>query len=264
MQIMENTYIDRKLNMDVDEVYDDYAKEVFGRPGYPKRAELKAVILHEFLSPHTKGISSIADVGGCFGYCINKLSSLYKNKNNLNIKDETVYELGQEYLVRGPGIFPQINFLHASKMGNKKYDLVLLCDVLEHVVDYEEFLSQIKKITNSYVLVWSPLELTAFRRILIRLKLLPKIKWGPEHPEKHVNFWGEKEVLDILKNHFEILKVGYHTGRDMAGDYAKEVKALDKPAIVKFFSKFTKFIPDYLYIKLIGGNIIILCKSKPL
>lgn len=256
----KNFYIDSRQDFDVDKAYDEYAKEVLARKGYPLRAEHKAEILYDFASPVMTKISTISDIGGCYGYCLNHFQQLYKKKKGAETSG-SVYELGQEYLVKGPELFPKIRFIHSDKLGFEKYDLVLACDVLEHVVEYDKFIKKIKNISKKYVLVWSPLELTLFRKILIRLRLLPKIKWGRQHPEKHVNFWGEKETRDMLKRHFKILKIEFVTGREMAEGYGREVVAPKKSPLVKIFYPLVKYIPDYFYIKLIGGNMIILCEK---
>lgn len=255
----QNIYISDKKSFDLNKTYDEYAKEVLSRKGYPLRAAYKAWILYKFSLPIIKKISSIADVGGCYGYCLARFQKLYERKYQTKITS-IVYELGEEYLKTGPKIFSDIEFVHSDKMGDKKYDLVLLCDVLEHVVDYDEFLEKIKNISKKYILLWQPAELTLFRKILIRLKLLPKIKWGQENPEHHVNFWNKKEILNILNDHFKILKIGYVTGREGAGGYSREVLPSEKSALVKIFYPLVKYIPDYLYIKLIGGSFIILCE----
>lgn len=256
---LKSIYISKKGNIDINKIYDDYAKEVLNRKGYPLRAVYKAGLLYEFSLPVIQKISSIADIGGCYGYCLAQFQKLYEQKEQTKIKS-AVYEIGKEYLIRGPKIFPQIDFIHSDKLGDEKYGLVLLCDVLEHVIDYDEFLDEIRNISQEYVLVWSPIELTPLRKILIRLKLMPKIKWGEEHPEKHVNFWDVKETMNILNDHFKILKIGYATGKHMTEKDGREIPSSKRSILKKIFYSSMKYVPDYFYIKLIGGHLMILCE----
>lgn len=258
---VENIYVSKKTKMDLDKIYNKYAKEILARKGYPLRAVYKARILYEFSASIIKNISSIADVGGCYGYCLSQFQKLCTQRKQTKIVS-TVYEMGKKYLETGPKIFPDINFIHSDKMGDKKYDLILLCDVLEHVIDYEDFLNKVGKISKKYILIWSPLELTFLRKILIRSRLFPKIEYGERHPDKHVNFWNAKETINIISNYFNILKIGYETQKNMTEKDGKEALTPRTPVFKRMFFLLMKYFPDYFYINSIGGHIIILCEVK--
>ena len=103
--------------MNFQEFYNEYAKDVLKRKGYPLRAKYKANILFEFSREMIgENISSIADIGGCYGYCVAEFQTLYESKYSCEV-NSTVYELGEDFINIGSTLFPNIRFLHSDKIG---------------------------------------------------------------------------------------------------------------------------------------------------
>lgn len=260
--------------MNFQEYYNKYAKDVLKRNGYPLRAKYKAKILFEFSSERLgKNISSIADVGGCYGYCLAKFQNLYEysvrpmgsttpESAHFCKCHSIVYELGEDFINIGPTLFPNIRFFHSSKIGQKEFDLVLLCDVLEHIEDYDEFLSKVNTISKKFVLIWSPIEMSLIRKLAIFLKLEPRMKSGIDHKEGHINFWGVKDTMKLVEKHFKILKIGYQSHRSMTENDGLEHQERVEPAPIAIFKKVIKYLgkclPENLYVRLVGGHLMIL------
>jgi hypothetical protein len=244
--------------MQLKEFYDLYAKDVFQRPGHPLRAKYKARRLFRFVCGSIGPPAKIADFGGCYGYCVAEFKKLYEDKYAYR-PDAVVYELGADYLKIGPQLFPDINFMHSDRVGCQKYDLVLLCDVVEHVADFDAFLNRIRSCAN-LVLIWAPIEMSLLRKIAIFLKLHPNFKCGFKHKEGHVNFWGVNKTLKIISKYFKIIKVGYDSHRLMGPeDGLDNVSSGPLKAAVKWLAR---GLSEPLYVKLLGGHLMILAQSR--
>lgn len=245
--------------MNYQDYYNDYARDVWKRKGYPARARYKARILFRFSSEMIGGdIHSIADIGGCYGYCLDEFRNIYQRKYS-NRCSAIVYELGKDYIEIGPTLFPDIKFLHSDNIGDEEFDLVLLCDVLEHVENYDDFLS--RSSVGKYVLIWSPIEMGFLRRLAIFLRLVPIMKKGVDNLEGHVNFWGVRETIQIVSRHFRILGVGYESHRSMTEKDGIEQKTTTRTlweSIKSFIKRLVKWLPERFYVTLVGGHLMIL------
>lgn len=83
------------------------------------------------------------------------------------------------------------------------FDLVMACEVLEHVARPHEALAEIERVTNSYVLVSVPWE--PIWRLLNLLRGSYITRWG--NTPGHVNHWSRQGFIRLLERHLTILEV---------------------------------------------------------
>ena len=97
---------------------------------------------------------NILDYGGDDGYIINKLEKKLRKENN-----EYIYEIYD----------PQKN----SKINKKKYDIVIISHVLEHISNLNQFFSQLSKYihNNTLLIIEVPDERSILFKILIRKRI---------------------------------------------------------------------------------------------
>ena len=111
-----------------------------------------------------------------------------------------------EYNTVGLDVSPTVDFL-LEKYPNKKWynikdfekleldsEIVICADVIEHVLNPEELLNNIKKIKNiKYLFVSTP-----------DRNLLPKAKYGPPINQTHIREWSFEEFNKYISKHFFI------------------------------------------------------------
>ena len=82
-------------------------------------------------------------------------------------------------------------------------ELVVCCEVLEHLENPEEALRNIQKIANKYFIVSVPRE--PIWRILnmMRAKYLPNLGNTPGH----IQHWSKKEIVKLIGRYFDVVEV---------------------------------------------------------
>lgn len=83
------------------------------------------------------------------------------------------------------------------------FDLVVACEVLEHVAQPHEALTEIARVSNSYVLVSVPWE--PIWRVLNLLRRSYLTRWG--NTPGHINHWSRQGFIRLLEPHLTILKI---------------------------------------------------------
>lgn len=83
------------------------------------------------------------------------------------------------------------------------FDLVVACEILEHVVRPHEALAEIERVTNSYVLVSVPRE--PIWRLLNLLRGTYISRWG--NTPGHINHWSCQEFIRLLESHLTVLRI---------------------------------------------------------
>lgn len=86
---------------------------------------------------------------------------------------------------------------------SKSFDLVLACEVLEHVSDPELVLSEMQRVSRGFCLITVPNE--PLWRILNVLRAQYLRSWG--NTPGHIQHWSAKGITRLVSKYFRILKV---------------------------------------------------------
>jgi len=144
--------------------------------------------------------TNILDVGCGEGYEINQIYYL----KNCPI---TGLDIGEKEIEQAKLDYPHINFIQGSSYDlpfeDNSYDLVVSCEMLEHLDHPEQALKEIKRVSNGYVLFSVP------REPLWRILNIARGKYLSElgNTPGHVGHWGSGSFVKFIGKHFEILDV---------------------------------------------------------
>lgn len=83
------------------------------------------------------------------------------------------------------------------------FDLVICCEVLEHLEKPEGVLSELSRVSKKYLLLSVPNEPSFSISSLFSGQYISRLG---KHPE-HVNFWSRKDFVYLVKKYFSIIKV---------------------------------------------------------
>ena len=78
---------------------------------------------------------------------------------------------------------------------SNKFDLVMCCEVLEHLEDFEKALAELKRVSKKYILISIPHQPWFSLMNLARGKNLRNFGDDPDH----INKWSKRKFLNILK-----------------------------------------------------------------
>lgn len=202
----KSAMIDKSFNP--AEYYASYPQRVILRPGYPARAQYKSTLMWSLYGKQILGelgeIKTYADVGGCFGFGANSMA-FQINKCQGYYPKTAVFEISRDFVTLGKQMFPYIDFIEGEfdKWNGepRKFDLVTLFDVVEHITNPGDFLRALSLRTD-FALLNTPLETSGEW-----LGSRPPAKQGEDHPDGHVNFFDCKTYEKLLEDSgFQIMK----------------------------------------------------------
>ena len=179
---------------------------------YQKRCKRQKFFIEENINDKIK---SIIDIGASSGYNL----SLYSGIERMGIEPSKINcDLAKEnYDVdMFNGMF--LEFLEEKK--KKKYDLVFLSHVLEHVVDPFKFISDCSKINNKFIFIEVP---------LFDLKFINE-PFG-FFCEEHVNYFTYESLINLMSN------VGYSLINSQIQIENKSTLPAGFPSICLLFEK---------------------------
>ncbi|MDV6340810.1 class I SAM-dependent methyltransferase [Nitrosomonas sp. Is24] len=188
--------------------YSSYPSKVIARPGYPARAQYKSTLLWNLYGKQILDaigeIKTYADIGGCFGFGANALAYQIAREQEC-CPDTKVFETSPDFSKAGKILFPNIDFVNEdfTKWDGdlKRFDLVSLFDVIEHIPDPEPFLKAVSARTN-FALLKTPMETTGEWRG----SRMPQLQ-GALYEDGHVNFFDPSPYMQLLKRSgFEIVE----------------------------------------------------------
>lgn len=130
-----------------------------------------------------KDFQTVLDVGCGSAF------KLIKNFNDVSFIGVDVEETIQKLKIK----YPQ--YIWSTTLENiNNIDLVICSDVIEHIVDPDDFIANIKKI-NSKLMIFSTPE----------RDLLKSGHSGPPKNLCHIREWNFKEFFEYMQSHFEVL-----------------------------------------------------------
>ncbi len=169
---------------------------------------------------------SVLDVGCFTGVFLEMLKKIGYQVSGLELQKEAV-EIAQRKL---PNKVFQADILKTKL--SKKYDIVTLLGLVEHVTDPNLLISKCEKVLNpnGIVFIQTP------ESSSIPAKLL-KQYWPPYAPIEHVHLFSRKSLVMLLENHgFEIIHSSSHIKKlpisyvyQMLGNFGPEFKKILSP-----------------------------------
>jgi len=158
-----------------------------------------------------------------------------KNRNIINDKERSLFLI-------------KIDAEKGLPFEENVLDYVLLCDILEHVIDPIKLLIYSKKIGRKLV-VKIPIENALLPKLALKLN---NIKYGVEHPSGHLFCWNYKQIMQIINK--ANLKVSKYKLRCF-DYYTSKKKNPIKFLVVNFFSFLDLiFKTNKISLFFIGGN----------
>lgn len=154
----------------------------------------------ELLNPAKNDIASITEVGCGEGYLTNYLNSLNITKNIQGCDfSAQIIEIANKNTSNPSIRFYTKDIYEIDK--KEQADLIVCCEVLEHLKDPEKVLKKIKQVTNKYCLFSVPNEPVWRILNLCRGKYIRNFGNTPGH----TNHWSSSSFLKLISNYFDII-----------------------------------------------------------
>lgn len=223
-------------------------------------------LVDKFVLQVNKTEINMLDVGGGAGLILKAVAEYIEERYKIKVN--------KYFLDLSPGMLNvqkqnNVDFVEAfnetisqTSISNKKIDLVLMIDILEHVPDDIAALKELARISN-YVIFKVPLEnslLGEFQKILkgnVDMKKLSEEKYG------HVNFYSYFQLMRKIKTYLGEIKLLYpanvydHMRKSMC--YNK-IMSLKYKLLCMTVARFIKIMPSQIYLNMFGDFAIILVR----
>lgn len=169
---------------------------------------------------------SLIEIGSGSGLFLKYLISNYK-KNNFDI---TSFEINKASLKYLKNISPKIKIIigdisNKTSFSDKKFDLCIAIDVIEHIPDIQKALQEIKRVSK-YAIFKIPIE-KSFGTILINLLTLGQYRKNAINTIGHINWFSDQGLRLLLKNHF--YKMEYLAYTNLGSYQYQKYESLKKP-----------------------------------
>ena len=209
-------------------------------------APWKAAMIKELLIKNEIVFHSMVEVGCGTGGVIQFLAQSYPDKifTGYDISPQSITIAQQKVTAQTNLIFLNTDYL---KENNKKADVLLVADVIEHVSDYYGFLNTLKSKSGQFVF-HIPLDLSC------RTILKPHILLQQRNDVGHIHYFTEEHVWWILKD-------CNYTIKDW--QYTKHYIDLKKPeglkqAVKKMLRAFSFAVAPKWSVKMWGGYSLLI------
>ncbi|MHB0924758.1 MAG: class I SAM-dependent methyltransferase [Bellilinea sp.] len=176
-------------------------------PKYTSKSFVNRVLLNNFYRcvenslGHLNSNDRVLEVGCGVG------ESSLRIKNMLSDQLFEISDYDERYIQKFSEINFPIPFRQESVMAldrdDKSFDMVILLEVLEHLDDYNQALSELFRVSNNYVLISTPNE--PLWRILNLLRGMYWSDFGNTYG--HVNHWSTRGLVNLITQYGEIVKV---------------------------------------------------------
>ncbi|MBL4574931.1 MAG: hypothetical protein JKY51_02390 [Opitutaceae bacterium] len=235
--------------------YDNWAIKQLEDSDREATLKWKAVNMANLIFRQLKNerINYICEISGAEGIVINTLGSLVKAKNKRN------YELSEEFCKIGEHLYSDIEFINAEfgkdsdKNGESSsiYDMIILSDITEHVIDDSSFLAEVAK-SCKYVVLKMPIERCLISHNLAFLVLGRKVpldrQFGYKHHNGHLRGYTIKSALNTVSESFDVLD---YKVSDVTYFYPSKRASLVK---MLFGERMTTYV--------FGGALFVLAEAK--
>ena len=146
---------------------------------------------------------SLLDVGCGEGYVMNHIeeTKLFKRLEGVDVSEEIIE--------KARSLYPHLNLkaasAHSLPYSEKKFDVICMCEVLEHLEDYEKAIHEAKRVARKYVIISVPVE--PMWRIFNIMR--GKYIFSGGNTPGHVQHWGKREFKKLLEKHFSVKTILY-------------------------------------------------------
>lgn len=152
------------------------------------------------LVPKDTSFRSILEIGCAEGILLDEISKQLKIERVVGI------DLSENFTKFGEKMYPNIKFINDDfrnvDFRENEFDIVVLSDIIEHILDYEELLHKVERISR-HIIFKIPIE-----RCIYAYLLRPKI--GKDHPSGHLHQFSIKDCFEMLKKfNFRIITYSY-------------------------------------------------------
>jgi len=146
---------------------------------------------------------TILEVGCGEGYLCNYVRSLrdFSRVEGVDVSGEIIALARSRY----PDISFSVNSVYDLRYGNSAFDVVMACELLEHLADYDKALQEIYRITKRYCILSVPVE--PLWRILNLARGAYVARLG--NTPGHLQHWGKKAFRELASKYFVIKDLYY-------------------------------------------------------
>jgi SAM-dependent methyltransferase len=220
------------------------------------------------LIPADLKFGNILEVGCAFGVLLNNIA------DRLHLNTRIGIDISKNNIEAARNLYPRCTFFHGTieefvnvipeKIQNRRFDLTVLSDIVEHIPEDLEFMKKVRE-TSSYVLLNLPLEKSFNTRNRV---------YGEDDPSGHLRCYDEKDAVSLVnKAGFEIVSSFTSIGFFDKSFYEmytrnRTLRVSSKPFPQRIFWTIFYFAEDRLKLmnegftkKIIGTNYFALLKS---
>ena len=172
---------------------------------YNSKNPVSRVLMNSFLTKATKlikninskEIASICEIGVGEGELLKNIIKIFpKAKYSATDLSKRKVKDAENNLKKNMINFSVQNAEKLSKYRDNEFDLVICCEVLEHVGNYKKVLKELKRISKKYVLLSVPNEPVWRVLNMVRGKYLSKFGNTPGH----INHWNMISFEKLVKS----------------------------------------------------------------
>lgn len=134
-----------------------------------------------------------------------EVSNFIKNAfPNISLR---AFDIEETAIVEAKKRFPALDFsvesIYKIPYRENEFDLVIACEVLEHLIDPEKALSEISRVSNNYVLLSVP------REPLWRILNMARGKYINDfgNTPGHIQHWSKKDFISLVSNYVEVVEI---------------------------------------------------------
>ena len=260
--------MDFELFYDKQPDYVSFRNDTSRREDYSITVDWKVRKLIQLI-PEGFKVENILEVGCAFGVLLNDIADRLHLKNRLGI------DISGNNIEAAKKLYPECKFFHGTledfinvipdDIQNRRYDLVVLSDIVEHIPDDLGFMKIVQNLT-SYVLINLPLEKSFNTR---------NRQYGEQDPSGHLRCYDEEDACLLVTNAgFEVISSFTSLGFFDKSFYemytknrGKRVRSKTLPqrlfwSVFYFVEDRLKLINEKFTGKIIGTNYFALLKSK--
>jgi trans-aconitate methyltransferase len=188
-------------------VISDAYFDSFQTPKYRSKNPVTRALIRRFverlhgLFVAAQPASRVLEIGVGEGFLSGYLSERFPEKSftGLDLAEHDLVNLRQKF----PRIDARQGSIYDLSGLEPPYDLVLCCEVLEHLPDVPRALDQLASLGAKHYLLTVPHEPLFMLSNLARLKNVTRLGNDPEH----VNHWGVSSFRETIASRFEVVEL---------------------------------------------------------
>ena len=260
--------MDFELFYDKQPDFEGFRNDAIKREDYTITVDWKVRKLIQLIPDGFK-FENILEVGCAFGVLLNNIS------DRLQLKNRTGIDISGNNIEAAKNLYPECKFFRGTledfikvipeEIQNRRYDLIVLSDIVEHIPDDLGFMKMVQKM-SSYVLLNLPLEKSFNTR---------NRQYGEQDPSGHIRCYDEEDARRLVSNAgFDVITSFTSIGFFDKAFYEmykrnRMKRIMSKPLPKRLFWSFYYFAEDRMKLlnqgftaKIIGSNYFVLLKSN--